>query len=99
MHSQGIDLSDERALGSLELPESLHSLILSRIDTLVESSARTLKVASVVGRVFRARCSAASTRSSGRIDEVRTDLDSLGRGRPRESRTTSRTSRTSSSTP
>ncbi len=52
--SRGVDPQDGRALKSLELPESLHSLILSRIDTLDESPRRTLKVASVVGRVFRA---------------------------------------------
>ena len=39
------------ALTQLELPESLHSLILSRIDTLGEAPRRTLKVASVLGRV------------------------------------------------
>ena len=43
-----------RRLQTLELPESLHSLILSRIDALGEAPRRTLKVASVVGRVFRA---------------------------------------------
>ena len=52
--ARGVDPHDERALGALELPDSLHSLILSRIDTLGEAPRRTLKVASVVGRVFRA---------------------------------------------
>src|SRR5262249_25290038 len=37
----------------IQLPESLNSLILSRIDRLSESPRRTLKVASVIGRVFR----------------------------------------------
>ena len=46
--------ADAAALRSLELPGSLHSLVLSRIDTLSEAPRRTLKVASVVGRVFRA---------------------------------------------
>ena len=39
---------------TLELPESLHSLVLSRIDQMAEAPRRTLKVASVVGRVFEA---------------------------------------------
>ena len=54
IHSQGVDLHDEPALKQLELPGSLHSLILSRIDKLAEAPRRTLKVASVIGRVFRA---------------------------------------------
>src|SRR5882672_1267963 len=44
---RGIDLRDERELTKLELPESLHSLILSRIDGLEEAPRQTLKVASV----------------------------------------------------
>ena len=51
---QGIDPTDARAIGALELPNSLQSLILSRIDRLDEAPRRTLKVASVVGRVFHA---------------------------------------------
>ena len=54
IRSQGVDLRNESALQELQLPASLHSLILSRIDTLDESPRRTLKVASVPGRVFRA---------------------------------------------
>jgi class 3 adenylate cyclase/tetratricopeptide (TPR) repeat protein len=50
--SQGVDPHDVRALKALELPESLHSLILSRIDTLEEGPRQVLKVASVLGRVF-----------------------------------------------
>jgi class 3 adenylate cyclase/tetratricopeptide (TPR) repeat protein len=52
IRDRGIDLRDEPALAALDLPESLHSLMLSRIDTLDELPRRTLKVASVVGRVF-----------------------------------------------
>ena len=54
VHGRGIDPEDEAALRGLELPESLHSLILSRVDTLGEAPRRTLKVASVVGRSFLA---------------------------------------------
>ena len=50
----GIDLTDGASLRTLELPESLHSLVLSRIDGLGERPRRTLKVASVLGRIFRA---------------------------------------------
>ena len=48
----------------LELPESLHTLVLSRIDELSESPRRTVKVASVVGRVFEAPTLAGRTRIS-----------------------------------
>jgi len=49
-----IDLADTQALRSLDLPGSLHSLIISRIDQLTEGAKTTLKVASVIGRIFRA---------------------------------------------
>ena len=49
----GIDPDDQAALDRLELPSSLQSLVLSRLDQLGESQKTTLKVASVIGRVFR----------------------------------------------
>ncbi len=52
MGGQGIDVEDTGALAAVELPESLHSLVLSRVDTLPEAPRRTIKVASVVGRAF-----------------------------------------------
>ncbi|MGH9106670.1 MAG: ATP-binding protein, partial [Acidimicrobiales bacterium] len=51
LHATGMSPSDDKA-SSVELPESLASLVLSRVDTLAEASRRTLKVASVVGREF-----------------------------------------------
>lgn len=47
-------LSNERDVTDIELPDSLHSLILSRIDQLTEGEQTTLKVASVIGRSFKA---------------------------------------------
>ncbi|MFO1413890.1 MAG: tetratricopeptide repeat protein [Burkholderiales bacterium] len=41
-------------LDRIELPDSLHALILSRIDQLTEDEKVTLRVASVIGRLFRA---------------------------------------------
>jgi class 3 adenylate cyclase/tetratricopeptide (TPR) repeat protein len=55
IRSEGVDPTDQRALAELELPDSLHSLILGRIDTLAEPPRRTLKVASVIGRLFGGR--------------------------------------------
>ena len=80
VHAQGVDLADERALRSLELPDSLHSLILSRIDTLTEAPRRTLKVASVVGRVFRAPMLPGVYPELGGIDDVRADLGDAAAG-------------------
>ncbi len=53
LHDRGIDPSDIEALNQLDLPTSLHSLILSRIDQLTASQQLSLKVASIIGRVFR----------------------------------------------
>lgn len=48
------ELADPGALDTLELPDSLHSLVLGRIDQMSEDAQITLKVASVIGRLFRA---------------------------------------------
>ena len=52
LHDRGLNPYDARALQELELPASLQTLILSRIDQLTEPQKITLKVASVIGRVF-----------------------------------------------
>src|SRR5262249_25515023 len=49
-----VDFLDPQAVASLELPASLHSLVLSRIDRLTENEQACLKIASVIGRVFPA---------------------------------------------
>lgn len=41
-------------VAQLELPDSLHNLLISRLDQLADEAKTTLKVASVVGRLFRA---------------------------------------------
>ena len=52
LHDRGLNPYDTRALRNLELPASLQTLILSRIDQLTEPQKVTLKVASIIGRVF-----------------------------------------------
>ncbi|OGO37871.1 MAG: hypothetical protein A2Z03_06945 [Chloroflexi bacterium RBG_16_56_8] len=52
LHDRGVNPFEAHALESLELPASLQTLILSRIDQLSEPQKVTLKVASVIGRVF-----------------------------------------------
>jgi tetratricopeptide (TPR) repeat protein len=75
--ARGVDPADPGALEALELPESLHSLVLSRIDTLVEAPRRTLKVASVVGRVFEAPVLPGAYPELGSLDAVVQHLDEL----------------------
>ena len=75
---QGIDPSDNAALRRLELPESLNSLILSRIDRLGEQPRRVLKVASVLGRVFRAPLLPAVYPELGELPAVEQQLVQLG---------------------
>ena len=74
---RGIDIADERAVRAVELPESLHSLILGRIDTVGEEPRRTLKVASVVGRVFEAPLLPGAYPELGELDTVTDHLGQL----------------------
>ena len=68
--SQGVDPTDSEAVRHLELPDSLHSLVLSRIDSMSDGPRRTLKVASVVGRVFEAPVLPGAYPELGTLDEV-----------------------------
>jgi class 3 adenylate cyclase len=43
------------AIANVEIPETLHGLLLARIDQLPEQAKRTLRVASVIGRQFPVR--------------------------------------------
>jgi class 3 adenylate cyclase/tetratricopeptide (TPR) repeat protein len=54
LHDRGIDPQDTEALAALDLPNSLYSLVLSRVDQLTEKQNAALKVASVIGRLFPA---------------------------------------------
>lgn len=53
LKTRGTNPRDARAVAHIDLPESLHSLVLGRIDQLSEDARSTLKVASVIGRQFR----------------------------------------------
>lgn len=52
IRNQQIDLSDTNSIDEMDLPVSVHSLILSRMDQLLENDKTMLKVASVIGRTF-----------------------------------------------
>ncbi|NJP04242.1 MAG: tetratricopeptide repeat protein [Chloroflexaceae bacterium] len=54
LHNPELDLTDPDVIVQMDLPDSLHSLIMSRIDQLPEGPKMTLKVASVVGQRFYA---------------------------------------------
>ncbi|MBA3531447.1 MAG: tetratricopeptide repeat protein [Ardenticatenales bacterium] len=77
IHDRQIDPTDNQALQALELPDSLHSLIISRIDQLNEGIKSTLKVASVIGRVFKENWLAAVYPSLGSAKRVHEQLTTL----------------------
>jgi tetratricopeptide (TPR) repeat protein len=70
VHAQGLDPTDTQALDGIALPESLSSLIMSRLDQLPEGEKTALKVASVVGRVFPAPWLWGSYPQLGSADQV-----------------------------
>jgi len=79
LRDRGLDPHDPSTLKSLELPDSLHTLILSRIDQLSEREKNTLRVASIIGRLFRARWLTGYFPELGNLPQVREDLDALDR--------------------
>jgi predicted ATPase len=77
LRDRDIDPSDSKALAELDLPSSLYSLILTRIDQLTERQNATLKVASVIGRLFQAAMVWGVYPELGGPDKVRKYLDRL----------------------
>jgi predicted ATPase/class 3 adenylate cyclase len=75
--ASGVDPSDPRSAAAVRLPESLQAIVLSRIDTIPEEPRRTMKVASVIGRVFRAPTLPGAYEDLGSLDDVRGQLDVL----------------------
>ncbi len=79
LQDRGIDPHDTAALARLDLPTSLHRLILARIDQLADTQRTTLRVASVVGRQFRATVLSGACPQCGAPGAIREDLDALSR--------------------
>lgn len=75
--TKGLDLHDPNVWATLELPNSLHSLILTRIDQLDERLQITLKVASVIGRSLYAHWLTGYFPELGAPASVRERLESL----------------------
>lgn len=74
LRDRGLDPAD---LNRIELPDSLHTLILSRIDQLSEQEKTTLRVASIVGRLFRARWLTGYYPTLGTASQVKESLNLL----------------------
>ncbi|MEI7768757.1 MAG: AAA family ATPase [Chloroflexales bacterium] len=77
LHDRGVTPDDPAALERLDLPDSLHRLVLARIDQLTEHERATLRVASVVGRVFRAAWLPGFVPDLGEPLRVRSNLEQL----------------------
>jgi predicted ATPase/class 3 adenylate cyclase len=77
LHHRGIDAWDLAALKTIDLPSSLHTLVLSRIDQLNERQKATLKVASVVGRLFQFAWLHGAYPELGKTEPLRAGLDEL----------------------
>jgi adenylate cyclase len=77
VHERGVDPA--RAGEELELPDSLHRLVLSRIDRLGEGARTVLKVASVVGQEFSPRWLAGVYPPVGSGEQLDRTLDELRR--------------------
>jgi len=74
VRDRGLDPAD---IENIELPDSLHTLILSRIDQLTEHEKTTLRVASIIGRLFRAKWLMGYYPELGSFPQVKAALDSL----------------------
>ncbi|MEM7334641.1 MAG: tetratricopeptide repeat protein [Chloroflexota bacterium] len=77
LHDRNIDPGDANSLATIDLPASLHSLVLSRIDQLDESERITIKVASVIGRLFKAAMLYGVYPQRDDVKEIQADLERL----------------------
>jgi predicted ATPase/class 3 adenylate cyclase len=79
LRDRNIDPNDQATLAQLDLPASLHSLILSRIDQLTEEQKLTLKFASIIGRLFTAAALWGAYPQLGDNEAVKVSLQHLSR--------------------
>ena len=79
LQDRGLNPKDIGAVEQLELPTSLHSLILTRIDQRTESQKITLKLASIIGRLFVASWLWGAFPPLEEHQQVIADLDVLSR--------------------
>lgn len=79
LRDQGMTPADQTVPVSMELPTSLRALILSRIDQLSAHEQATLKLASVIGRMFRFAWLHGAFPVLGESPALRADLEQLAR--------------------
>lgn len=79
LRDRGIDPQDAAAIAALDLPASLHTLILSRIDQLTARQQAELKVASVIGRRFLHAWLHGAYPMLGEAAPLKADLDELAK--------------------
>jgi predicted ATPase/class 3 adenylate cyclase len=79
LKDRGFDPTSYEEVDLFDLPTSLHSLILSRIDRLTETQKSLVKVASVIGRLFRAAWLWGVYPELGDPTDIKVDLETLGR--------------------
>lgn len=79
LYDRALDPTQPGALQALELPASLHRLVLSRIDALGSVHQNELKAASVMGREFSALDLQGYCPTLGPAQRVVDDLEELGR--------------------
>ncbi len=77
LHYRNIDFRNSDALDRVELPDSLQRLVLSHVDQLSESQQITIKVASVIGRIFRAAWLYGVYPELGDASRIHSDLEEL----------------------
>jgi adenylate cyclase len=77
LHDRDLDLRDQAIVNKVELPASLNSLVISRIDQLAASQQLTIKVSSVLGRVFRFEHLLGYYPELGEQTRVKSDLENL----------------------
>lgn len=77
LRDRSIDPYDPAAFQSLELPSSLHALILSRMDRLTEAQNVTIKTASIIGRLFSLTWLHGYYPALGEVERIKADLADL----------------------
>jgi predicted ATPase/class 3 adenylate cyclase len=77
LRDRGIDPNAPEQFAHLDLPDTLHSLVLSRIDQLNDQQRSLLKAASVIGRFFRTSLLFGLDIFAARQAVLHTELDAL----------------------
>jgi class 3 adenylate cyclase/tetratricopeptide (TPR) repeat protein len=77
LYAKGVDPRHPQAVATLELPDGLQRLLMARLDQLSEGEKATIKVASVIGRRFRAGWISHAYPAAGTPREVERHLQRL----------------------